>query len=120
MVEQLETVAKGEIGETAGDIPESESELIRVGQVHLRSIANARRAQREFPPVDAGPLDRDGKENVGIIQIIVIKEVIRTRQKIVSGERPSSKRNGDAKLVFFVPLTMERDEPQVLVGNDLQ
>ena len=106
MVEQLETVAEGEIGETAGNVAEPKGELIRVGQVDLRSIANVRRAQREFPAVDAGALDRDGKENVGIIQIVVIEKVIRTRQKIVGVESPTAKRNGDAKLMFFVPFTV--------------
>src|ERR1700680_2636260 len=112
MVEQLETVPEREIRETAGDVAEAKGELIRVGQVDLSSIANARRAQREFPPVDAGALDGDGKENVGVVQIVVIEEVIRTGQKIVSVDGPTAKRNGDAKLVFFVALTAERDESQ--------
>src|SRR3984893_2938614 len=50
VVEKLEAIAEGEIGETAGDVAEPKGELIGVGQVQLSSIANARRAQREFPP----------------------------------------------------------------------
>jgi hypothetical protein len=119
VIQQSKSITKREICQTAVDIAESKGKLIGVGQIKLGPIANVRRAQRELPPVDAGALDRDGKENVGIIQIVVIEEVIRTRQKIVSVESPTSKRKGDAKLVFFVTLTVERDESQVLAADDL-
>ena len=46
VVEQLETVAKGEIGETAVDVAKTKGKLIGIGQVNLRPIADARRAQR--------------------------------------------------------------------------
>ena len=118
--QKVAPVRRGEIRQTAVDIAESKGQLIGVGQIKLGPIANAGRTQRELPPVDAGALNRDRKENVGIVQIIVIEEVIRSSQKIVGVDSPASKRNGDAKLVFFVSLAMERDESQVLVGNELQ
>src|ERR1700730_15476074 len=120
VIQQSKSIPKREIGQAAVDIAESKGKLIGVGQIKLGPIANAGRTQRELPPVDPRSLNGDGKENVGVIQILVIEEIVCSRQKIVGVESPASKRNGDAKLVFFVPLAMERDESEVLVGYDLQ
>ena len=120
MVEQFEAVSKGEVSEAAINVAETERQLIRVSQVQLCAIADSRRAQREFPPVDSSPLNRDGKEHVGVVQIVVIEEVPSTIQEVVGVECPAMKRNGDAELVFFVPLTMKRDESEALVGDELQ
>ena len=120
VVEELKAIAKREIGEAAVDVAESKGELIRVGQVELAAIADARRAQGELPPVNARALNRDGKENVGVIQIVVIEEVAGARQEIVGVKGPASKRDSDPKLVLFVPFTVKRDEIKGLSSDELQ
>src|SRR5882762_5300456 len=65
------------------------------------------RAERKLPSADAGPLDGDGKKQVGVVEIAGV-------------QRPAMKRNGDAKLVLFIAFTVERNEAQVLIVGGLQ
>src|SRR5690242_10168923 len=115
VIEQSEAVAEREIRQAAVDVAEGESELIGVREINLCAIADARRPQGKFPPVNARALNRDREKQVGIVEIIMVEEIFGTSQEIAGVERPSVERNGDAKLVFFIALTVERDEPQILI-----
>ena len=102
VIEEFETVAEGEVCQAAVDVAEGEGELVRIGQVNLSAIADAGRTQRKFPTADARALNRDGKEQVGIVEIIVIEIVLRTGQECVAIDRPAPQRNCDAVLMLFV------------------
>ena len=120
VVEQSEAVAEGEIGQAAVDVAEGESELIGIGQINLCAIADARRAQRKLPAVDARALYSDGEKQVGIVEIIVIEKIFGASEKIAGVQRPAVEWNGDAKLVLFIALAVERNERQVLIVGGLQ
>ena len=96
MIKKFEAIAKGEVGQSAVDVSETKRKLVRVGQINLATIAEARRSQGQLPPVDPRALNRDRKENVGVIQIVVIEEIV--CEEIVGIECPPAKRNGDPKL----------------------
>src|SRR5262249_40028283 len=88
VVKKLEALANGEVRESAVDVSETKRKLVRVGQINLSAIADARRAQGQLPPIDPRPLNRNRKENVGVIQIVVVEEVVRTCEEIVGIEGP--------------------------------
>ena len=46
VVKKLEAIAKREVRESAVDVSETKRKLVRVGQINLATIADARRAQR--------------------------------------------------------------------------
>src|SRR2546430_1954 len=78
-------------------------------------MADAGRAERELPAVNARALNGDGEKQVGVVEIIVVEEILGASEKIASVERPAMERNGDAKLVLFIAFTVERNEAQVLI-----
>jgi len=82
--------------------------------------ADLRRAKRELPAVDARALDGDWEKQVGIVEIVVVEEIHGAGQKIAGVQGPAAEWNGNAKLMFFIPFTMERDEAQVLIVGGLQ
>src|SRR5438034_1206466 len=69
VVEESKAVTERKVSEAAVDVGEGESELIRIGQIKLGTIADARRAQRKLPAVDARALYSDGEKQVGIVEI---------------------------------------------------
>ena len=77
-------------------------DLIRVGQVKLSEVAHLRRPKSQFPGADQGSVDRDGKVDVGLPDIGVIKEVIHAALDVIYVERPSLEWNLDAELVLLV------------------
>src|SRR6202167_2077876 len=115
VVEQSESVAKREIRQAAVDVPESQRELIRVRQINLPVIVNSRRTQRQFPSVDARALNRDREKHVGIIQVVVVDEILCARQKVIRVDRPPKQWNRDAKLMLLIALAMQRNEAQILL-----
>jgi hypothetical protein len=116
VIEEVEAVPKGKVGEAAIDVAEGEGELVRIGQVHLSAIADAGRAERKFPTVDARALNGYGEKEVGVIEIVVVEEIFGASEKIAGVERPSAKWNSDAKLVLFIALSVERNEAQILIA----
>src|ERR1035441_4112768 len=66
--------------------------------------------QREFPAANKGLVDGERKEEVGISKGVVVEEIISAGAEGVGVERPSAKRDGDAELMLFVALAMERNE----------
>ena len=120
MIEQSEAVAEVEISQAAVDVAEGESELIGIREINLRPIADARRAQRKLPAVDARALNRDREKQVGIVEIIVVEEILGASEKIAGVQRPAVEWNGNAELVLFIAFAVERNEAQVLIVGGLQ
>ena len=79
VIQQSKSIPKREISQTAVNVAESKGKLIGVGQINLSPIANAGRTQGELPSVDARPLNGDRKENVGVVLVVVIEEIVRSR-----------------------------------------
>src|ERR1700730_8642649 len=117
VVQQPEAVAEREIRQAAIDIPEAQRQLVGIGQINLTAIANAGRAKRKFPPIDACSLNRHRKKHIGVIQVRVIKEITSSRQEIVRIDCPSMKRNRHTELVLLIPLSMQRYESKILIRN---
>src|SRR5258708_9705474 len=78
------------------------------------------RAERELPAVDACALDSNGKKQVGVVEIVVVKEIFGAGEEIAGVERPAAKGNRDPKLVLLIALTVQRNEAQVLIVGGLQ
>src|SRR5271154_3464601 len=120
VVQQAEAIAERKIGEPAIDVAESQSQLIRIGEINLRAIFDARGTQCQFPAFDARALNGYGNKQLGILKIIMVKEICGQGLEIVCVDGPAAEGNGDAELVFFVALAVQRNEAQVLVGGELQ
>src|SRR3984957_17995782 len=119
VIEQSEAIAKRKIRQAAVDIPESERELIRVRQINLPVIVNSRRTQRQLPTVDARALNRDWKKHVGVVQVVMVEEILRARQKAIRVDRPPEQWNRDAKLMLLIALAMQRNEAQILLRDEI-
>src|ERR1700687_6158834 len=64
MVEQEKTARRREIGQSSVHSAEAFGNLVRVCQVDLAPILDARRADGKFPTYDACSVDGQRKENV--------------------------------------------------------
>src|SRR5262249_25508242 len=114
-----ESLSERKIRQSPIDVAEAQGQLIGVRQVDLASAVEARRTQRQFPAVDACALNRNGKEDVGVIQAIVIEEILAASKKIVCIQAPAVKGDRHAELVLFVALSVKRHKPETLVGHEL-
>src|SRR3984957_10679383 len=119
VVKQSKPVAQRKIRQPAVDIPESERELIRVRQINLPAIVNSRGTQRQLPTVDARALNRDWKKHFGVVQVVVVEEILRARQKVIRVDRPPEQWNRDAKLMLLIALAMQRNEAQILLRDEI-
>jgi hypothetical protein len=86
----------------------------------LRAISDVRRTQSEFPAVDAHALDGYRKEQIRVVEIVVIEKVCRASEEIIRVDRPASEGNRHAELMLFVALPTKRSKPKILVGCRLQ
>src|SRR5690349_351195 len=76
VIEEAKSIAERKVGQPAIDVSKTESELIRIGEINLCAITNARRTHGDFPPADARPLNCDGEEQVRIIEAVVIEIIV--------------------------------------------
>lgn len=104
--------------QTAHDAAVAERQLIRVRQIELRAIAESRRAQREFPAIDARALNVHREENVGAIEAVVIEEIRGAIQEVIRVQDPSFHRNGHTELVLLIPLAWQRRVAELLLVLD--
>src|SRR5580704_17069987 len=104
MIKQLKAVTEREIRQAPVDISKTQRQMIGIGQIHLASIANARRLQGQLPSIDPRALDRNREKDIGIVEVVVVEEVLRPGEKIVGVERPTAQGNGDAELMLFIAL----------------
>src|SRR5258707_661694 len=121
MVEQEK--ARGRRGtrtdQAANDAAEPKSELIGIGEIDLRPVADPRGTQRQFPAIDSRALHIDREKHIRVVQAVVVEEVFRASQKVVGIERPALEGNGDAKLVLFVALPAQGYEIKLLLSPDI-
>src|SRR5436309_13409135 len=73
--EKKSLVRRCEISKAARDRAGAFHELMGIGQINLESVRDARRARGELPTVNAGAIDRQRKENVGIAEHVVIEKI---------------------------------------------
>ena len=66
--------------------------------MELAAIPEARRAQRQFRAANQSSVDRDGNEDVGFADVVVIEEIFGAGFEIVGIERPAANGNRDAEL----------------------
>ena len=81
--------------------------------MELSTIGNPGRAKRKFPASDDRLGNRDGIASPRT-DAAVIKKITGVGLEVVDVNRPPTVRNGYAKLMLFVTLAAERDEPAVI------
>src|SRR5208283_3445893 len=114
MIERTEVNAwradGGEIRQSPGDDAAAIGDLVGVGEVNLSAMGKAGRAQREFPSANQGLGNGEGEEDVGGSDVVVVEKIGSLGFEVVGVKDPSTVRNGDAELMFFVALAVEWQE----------
>src|SRR5260370_37326684 len=105
--------------QAANDAAEAKSELIGIGEIELRAVADPWRTQRQLPAIDSRALYIDREKDVRAVQAVVVEEVVRASRKVVGIERPALEGNSDAKLVLFVALPPHGYEIKLLLSLDV-
>src|SRR5260370_33129946 len=62
--------------QAANDAAEAKSELIGIGEIELRAVANPWRTQRQLPAIDSRALNIDREKDVRALQPVGVDEVI--------------------------------------------
>src|SRR2546429_6890779 len=102
IVVQKEVVAaRREIGQSTADSTLAFSFLTGVSQRHLAATQETRRTEHHFQATDTGPLNGQGKKDVGVPQNLVIKGVLRAGTKVIDVNHPFLDRKGQAELVLL-------------------
>ena len=83
-------------------------------------MGDARRTQRGFPAANHGLRHGDGEKQVGFANVVVVEEIHDVGAEVVGVEHPSAIGDGDAELMFFIALAVERDESQAIGVGKLQ
>jgi hypothetical protein len=78
--------------------------------VNLGAVRDAGRTQRKLPSANQRSGIGEGKEDVGSSNVVVVEKIGGIGFKGIGVEDPSTVRNGDAELMFFVALTVERQK----------
>ena len=118
--EEVAFVRRLEIGEAAGDPAGAFRVLMRIGSVELGASRNTRRVCRAFPSPDAGAIDGEGKENVGIAKDVVVEKVLGAGAEVGDIEGPSRHRDGHAEFVLLIALAPQRQETKSLLRRLFQ
>ena len=100
--EKKSLVRRSEIGEATRDRTSTFHELMGIGQINLEPICDARRVRGQLPTVNAGAVDRQRKENVGIAKHVMIEEIPNVRLEIGNIKLPAADGNGQAEFALFV------------------
>ena len=56
-----------------------------------------------------------GEKQIGVVEGVMVEEILGTSEKIAGVECPAVEGNGDAKLVFFISFSVERNKAQILI-----
>ncbi len=108
------------IRQTSADGSTSQRHLVGVSQVHTSDTAQAGRLQRELPATNERSVNGDREKCVRVPHGIVVKEVFYMSTKFVRVELPAAEWDSHAELALFVAFAMERNEIQVLAGDEIQ
>ena len=79
-----------------------------------------RRVHRAFPSPDAGAIDGEGKENIGIAQNVMVEKVLRAGAEVGEIEGPSRHGDGQTEFVLLIALAPQRQETKSLLRRLLQ
>src|SRR6478752_7471521 len=80
-----------EIGQAAGHSARAFGVLMGIDGVELCQPGYPGRVCGSLPSANAGPIDGKRKENIGVAQDVVIKEVLRAGSEVGNVEHPSGK-----------------------------
>ena len=83
-------------------------------------MGDARRTQRQLPAANQRRLNGDGKEEIRFADVVVVKKVHDPGAEGIGIEHPAAIRNGDAELIFFIALAMQRNKSQCCWLGKLQ
>ena len=100
----------GEVGEAAGDGASGGGGLVRIGEMNLGAVGEARRTEGDFPAADNGSFDGEREEEIRFADYVVIEEIVDAGTERVGVDDPSPIRDGYAELEFFVSFAVERGE----------
>src|SRR5258708_29944534 len=118
--EKKSLVRRSEIGEATRDRTSTFHELMGIGQINLEPICDARRVRGQFPAVNAGAVDCQRKENVGIAKHVMIEEIPNVRLETGNIKLPAADGNGQAEFALFVPFAAKSQEIEAFVDGFLQ
>ena len=118
--EEVAFVRRLEVGQAASDSARAFRVLIRISRMKLGASREARRVHRAFPSPDAGAIDGEGKENVGIAQNVMIEKVFCASAEVGEIEGPSRHGDGQTELVLLIALAPQRQETKSLLRRLLQ
>src|SRR5229473_5047783 len=92
---------RGEIRQPSGDGAAAVGDLVGIRKMKLCAMSDAWRTQRQFPSADEGLFNREGEEEVGFSDGVVVEEIPDTGTEGVGVERPPTEGDGDAELMLF-------------------
>ena len=119
MIQVSAALSKAKIRQASGDVSTAEGNLIGVGDVDLSTLVQSRRVQGEFPSLNDRTLDGDRKENIRIVEAIVVEEIFHMISKGIGVYRPTPQGDCHADLRFLVAFSMQRNESQILVVREI-
>ena len=85
--------------------------------MELSASGDAGRVRGDFPAANAGAVDGEREENVGVAEHIVVEEVSGAGAEVGNVKGPARERNGQAEFVLFVALTAQRQETESLLSG---
>src|SRR5215469_3228461 len=88
--------------------------------MELPSVPQARRTQSEFRTLDQRLVPSERPEKIGLADIAVIQPVVSPSLKMVGGKFPTSERDGDAELIFFIALPVQRREREIFAVREVE
>src|SRR5258708_12214010 len=80
--------------QAANDAAEPKSELIGIGEIDLRPVADPRGTQRQFPAIDSRALHIDREKHIRVVQPFVFEAIFRASQTVIALNRPALQWNG--------------------------
>src|SRR6516162_8759685 len=116
MIQVSAALSKTEISQASGDVPTASRYLIRVGQIDLSALVKPRRTQGEFPSLNERALNGDRKENVRIVEVIVVEEISYVVSESIRVDCPAPQGNRHTDLRFLVTFSMQRNESKILIA----
>src|SRR5450432_1312001 len=109
----------GEVSEAAGDGASGGGDLVRIGEVDLGAVGEARGTESHFPSADDGSFDGEREEEIRFADHVVIEEVVDASAEAVAVDHPSAIRNRHAELEFFVAFAVECGESAAARGAEV-
>src|SRR5260370_9409463 len=79
--------------QTAYDAAAAQRQLIRIGEIELGAIAEARRAEGKLPAIDSRGPYVNREEDIGVIQTVVVEKIGCPSQKSTTIHCPTSQAN---------------------------